>query len=155
MTRKIAFAAFLAVGLLCARTGRAEDEKTDNQPPRTITAKDGVSMVLVPTGPFIMGDAPKRGRGPRKIVAAAFYIDEHEVTNAQYRVFLKWIAKNGDATVRHVLQPPGKDHTPRYWKPFKPRLVKQTRVGKLQPFLIFSKSLDYPLKSNCFSCEII
>jgi sulfatase modifying factor 1 len=131
MTWKIAFAAFLAMGLACAQPGRADD---DSGPPRAITAKDGASMVLVPSGPFLMGDAPKPGERPRRVAASAFYIDTREVTNAQYRAFLNWVEEHGDATVRHPLQPSTKDHVPRYWKPFKPRLLKQTGVGRLQPF---------------------
>lgn len=63
-------------------------------------------MVLVPAGPFIMGservDARRKGdeygsikpfyvdeRPQRRIVLPAFYIDKYEVTNSQYRDFVR------------------------------------------------------------------
>lgn len=49
-------------------------------------------MVLVPAGEFIMGtdelQAPANQRPPRKVGLDAFYIDTHEVTNAQFEEFI-------------------------------------------------------------------
>ncbi len=49
-------------------------------------------MVLVPTGEFTMGtddpNAPDDQRPARKVNADAFYIDKHEVTNAQFQEFI-------------------------------------------------------------------
>ncbi|MCA9485166.1 MAG: SUMF1/EgtB/PvdO family nonheme iron enzyme, partial [Nitrospina sp.] len=64
----------------------------------------------------------------------AFYIDRHEVTNAQYRLFLDWVAANSDTTVRHPEQPPGKNHTPRYWNLWRPALLRQTGMDRMQQF---------------------
>jgi formylglycine-generating enzyme required for sulfatase activity len=128
-------AAFLAAGLLPAAPGAADEEKRG--PPRVVQGKDGARMALVPAGPFLMGDPPAKGEKParaRKVVVKAFYVDRTEVTNAQYRAFLAWVKKHGDATVRHPRQPAGKDHTPRYWKPFRPKLLRTTGMARLQPF---------------------
>jgi formylglycine-generating enzyme required for sulfatase activity len=49
-------------------------------------------MVLVPAGEFTMGtddpNAPADQRPARKVNVDAFYIDKHEVTNAQFKEFL-------------------------------------------------------------------
>ena len=104
--------------------------------PKETTTKDGAVMVLVPGGGFIMGDdkglsgelAQTRTR------VKPFYIDRHEVTNGQYGRFLEWVKKNSDESIRHSDQPIGKDHTPRYWKPFRPSLLKKTGMARLQHF---------------------
>lgn len=61
-------------------------------------------------------------RPARRVRLKAFAIDRYEVTNAQYRRFLAAVAAHGDEKYRHPDQPPGKDHTPRYWKDFNPLL---------------------------------
>ena len=49
-------------------------------------------MVLIPTGEFTMGtddpNAPDDQRPARKVNVDAFYIDKHEVTNAQFQEFI-------------------------------------------------------------------
>jgi formylglycine-generating enzyme required for sulfatase activity len=49
-------------------------------------------MVLIPAGEFVMGsddpNAPATERPARKVRVDAFYLDEHEVTNAQFRAFV-------------------------------------------------------------------
>ncbi len=49
-------------------------------------------MVLVPAGEFTMGtddpNAPADQRPARKVNVDAFYIDKHEVTNAQFKEFI-------------------------------------------------------------------
>ena len=47
-------------------------------------------MVLVPTGEFILGDNSIQASSPAHSVrVAAFFVDKYEVTNAQYRAFVK------------------------------------------------------------------
>lgn len=54
-----------------------------------MTGGDGVVMVLVPEGEFIMGlpaDEPESDRNPlRGVHLGAFYIDKYEVTNVLYK----------------------------------------------------------------------
>lgn len=51
-----------------------------------ITASDAAPMVLVPAGPFEMGSnqGESQERPVHEVTLAAFYIDQYEVTNAQY-----------------------------------------------------------------------
>jgi formylglycine-generating enzyme required for sulfatase activity len=45
-------------------------------------------MVLVPAGRFLMGSSAVANEGPvHTVFAAAYYIDEYEVTNGRYRAF--------------------------------------------------------------------
>jgi len=66
-----------------------------------------------------------------KVRLRSFAIDQHEVTNAQYRKFLDWVEEHGDASVRHPDQPEGKTHTPRYWGEFNP--LMKDRAPAHQP----------------------
>jgi formylglycine-generating enzyme required for sulfatase activity len=83
-------------------------EKPTAALPKEITGKDGAPMVLIPSGEFQMGtDSAKIPGLVRRISGAkaswfedqiprhtvyldAFYIDKHEVTNAQYRRFVQY-----------------------------------------------------------------
>ncbi len=98
--------------------------------------KDGSETVVVPSGSFVMGDdhGTAESRPQRTVTVAAFAIDKFEVSNAQYKVFLQWVKEHGDQDVRHAAQPAGKDHTPRFWKSFRPTLLTRTGMAKLQPF---------------------
>jgi formylglycine-generating enzyme required for sulfatase activity len=55
-----------------------------------ITDQTGALMLLVPAGPFIMGSADGKPdeSPPRQVNLPAFYIDQFEVTHAQYQKFL-------------------------------------------------------------------
>jgi iron(II)-dependent oxidoreductase len=57
-----------------------------------IAAYDGAEMVLIPAGNFVMGSAPGEGdddESPQhEVYLDGYYIDLHEVTNAQYKLFL-------------------------------------------------------------------
>lgn len=109
----------------------------DVLPVRAASAQAAASdMVLVPAGEFLMGadDGLESEKPQRRVFVDAFHIDRHEVTNGQYRLFLEWVKKNTDASVKHADQPKGKDHTPRYWKSFRPQLLTKTGMAKLQHF---------------------
>ncbi|MFO0698435.1 MAG: SUMF1/EgtB/PvdO family nonheme iron enzyme [Nitrospira sp.] len=60
---------------------------------KTITGKDGAPMVLVPAGDFIMGSreeekiASKDEQPAHQVYLDAYYIDQNEVTTAQYAKF--------------------------------------------------------------------
>ncbi len=57
------------------------------EPAGEITGKDGASALLVPQGPFIMGDdewSPKR-----EVHLDGFYMDKYEVSAARYDKFLR------------------------------------------------------------------
>jgi formylglycine-generating enzyme len=52
---------------------------------------DGGAMVLIPAGTFTMGrdDGPAAERPAHKVALSAYYIDQHEITNRQYAIFLE------------------------------------------------------------------
>ena len=51
--------------------------------------KDGAKMVLIPAGSFDMGSGESSDEQPvHTVYVDAFYMDEYEVTNAQYRKFM-------------------------------------------------------------------
>ncbi len=69
---------------------------------QTITARDGSKMVLVPEGKFVMGskdDDIVEFSPEHTVYLDAFYIDVHEITNAQFATFLNAVkpdeGKNG------------------------------------------------------------
>ncbi len=72
-------------------------------------------------------------RPARKVKLDAFAIDRYEVTNAQYRKFLEWIARTGGHGTCHPAEPKEKDHTPRYWRDFNP-LLKDSAYARTTPF---------------------
>lgn len=74
---------------------------TDNSeiPVETISIKDTTAkpinneMVLIPEGTYMMGASDKKWRLPRelpqhKVHVKSFYMDAHEVTNAQFKAFV-------------------------------------------------------------------
>ncbi|MCP4540222.1 MAG: SUMF1/EgtB/PvdO family nonheme iron enzyme [Chloroflexi bacterium] len=57
---------------------------TDEASP-TLSATDG--MIAIPAGEFLMGSGSAGAQRARQVNLPAFEIDEHEVINAQYKVF--------------------------------------------------------------------
>jgi len=60
-------------------------------PMRITCDRDKAVMILIPAGEFLMGreDGESTERPSHRVKLSAFYIDEHEVTNRQYQVYLK------------------------------------------------------------------
>lgn len=90
LTIPIIISAFMGIALVYSDVGK----KTENQSvkmPKEITGKDGVPMVLIPSGEFQMGS--NNGADDEKPVHTvyldAFYMDKYEVTNALYKRFVK------------------------------------------------------------------
>ncbi len=65
------------------------ERKAISELPRTMTGRNGMEMLLVPAGEFQMGSSDgEDGEEPvHTVYLNSFYIDKHEVTNAQYRRF--------------------------------------------------------------------
>jgi formylglycine-generating enzyme len=95
-----------------------------------IKSKDGSVMIRIPAKSSVVKHSSTTGGEPVK----SFYMDKYEVSNAQYAVFLKWVAKHSDKSVKHPDQMEGKDHTPRFWKRYRPKLFKKNGMAKLQHF---------------------
>ena len=66
-------------------------DRADAKLPKEITSRDGASMMLIPAGEFRMGsDHGLNDEKPVHMVYLdAFYMDKYEVTNAQYRRFVR------------------------------------------------------------------
>jgi formylglycine-generating enzyme required for sulfatase activity len=85
------------------------------EPALTLTGRDGAPMVLVPTGPFLMGSSATEidtalqrqssirleqladERPQHTVTLAAFYIDAYEVTNARFQQFVQATGYRTDA----------------------------------------------------------
>jgi formylglycine-generating enzyme required for sulfatase activity/CheY-like chemotaxis protein len=67
-------------------------------------------MVKIPAGEFVYQDG-------QKITLPEFWIDEHEVSIADYKEFLDYLAANPDEARKfdHPEQPEGKSHVPLDW----------------------------------------
>ncbi len=70
---------------------------------------------------------------PGDAETGAFRLDRTEVTNAAYRQFLEAERAEPHAFC-HPDEPEGHDHTPRYYRPFSPRLTRSGFAGALAPF---------------------
>jgi len=71
-------------------------------------------MQPVPAGLFIYG---KRRTAPERRYLPLFYIDVHEVTNAEYAAFLEYLQRTGSTEFDHPEQPPSKTgHVPLDWE---------------------------------------
>src|SRR6478609_7930798 len=100
MKNFIAFTAILTVLISCGRSsdkGELVGVKGAKWHP-----EKPYGMTLVPGGAFIMGksddDLANIGDAPTKTVTVrAFYMDETEITNSEYRQFVEWVK---DSTIR-------------------------------------------------------
>lgn len=74
------------------------------------TRKVSTSMVKIPAGEFIYQDG-------QKIKLPDFWIDEHEVSIADYAEFLEYLKEHPDEAAKfdHPDQPKGKSHVPMDW----------------------------------------
>jgi sulfatase modifying factor 1 len=95
-------------------------------PSATKESTDGSTMILIPAGSFQMGGSEEEVAGQpdsqlltyhaerpiRTVTLDAFYIDKHEITNAQYAEFLE--AAQGSSQWDHPDQPTDRGHEQRY-----------------------------------------
>ena len=102
--KKLLLLGFLALILIgCSNSGNGELIGVQNRPVWNPT--DPYGMVFVPQGSFNMGpgdqDVPYAHVTQHKTVSvAAFYIDETEITNNEYRQFVSWVR---DSIARVIL----------------------------------------------------
>ena len=73
-------------------------------PSRIICDRDGAPMVLVPGGEFLMGrdDGEPSERPSHRVKLSTYYIDEHEVTNRQYQLYLKETGRPTELTPKET-----------------------------------------------------
>lgn len=95
--RITAFVATLA--LLAVAPGSCQEEPAEQT---TVTCPgDGAPMALIPAGTFMMGSDDRPAEQPvHEVYLDAFYMDVHEVTNAQFKAFVdanpEWGRENID-----------------------------------------------------------
>jgi len=99
MKKLIAFSAIIAILTSCSSGDRGELVGTKG---KAWHPEKPFGMTLVPGGSFIMGksddDFVAVNDAPTKTVTVrSFYMDETEITNAEYRQFIYWVR---DSTVR-------------------------------------------------------
>ena len=75
-------------------SGETQGASASNGSAATMLADyDGAEMVFVPAGSFTMGSAPGNGEPDElpwhEVYLDAYYMDRHEVTNAQYALFVE------------------------------------------------------------------
>ena len=85
-------------------------------------------MVKVPAGPYLAGEDKHAAQ-----IRRHFYIDRTEVSNRDYQNFMEATAKHPHAYC-HPDEPAGKEHSPRYWREFRPPLFRAGVAAQLAPF---------------------
>lgn len=85
------------------------------------------------TARALKGWQPADQRPAHPVQLPRFAMDVHEVTNAQYARFLAWTQGAGGHSRCAPGEPGGKEHTPRYWGDFNPRL-KDPVYARTAPF---------------------
>ncbi|MBC7329768.1 formylglycine-generating enzyme family protein [bacterium] len=84
-----------------------------NELPDIIIGKDGMEMVLVPEGDFVIGPNVEPDEKQRRtIYLPAFYIDRYEVSNAQYAQFVKETGYPPPPHWNGTNPPPGSEDLP-------------------------------------------
>ncbi len=109
-----------------SRTRTTPETKTSKKPTRPLQPDTG-EMITIPAGSFLSGE----DKVPTEL--PAFRIDKTEVTNRQDKRFLAAVEKN-PRQFSHPDEPPDKDHTPRYWREYRPPLFLNSPAAKLAPF---------------------
>lgn len=99
------------------KTIKVPAAKPDSDPFKIHFSLPDLEMTEVEKGDFFYG-AKKPNFGEIELVKKtlfAYYIDLYEVTNKKYKLFLDYVNKTGDHSMRHPDQPKDKDHTPKAW----------------------------------------
>jgi formylglycine-generating enzyme required for sulfatase activity len=102
MTRRTAMAMAMALTVLSLASASCQE---GDAPDRAITCPgDGAQMALIPAGSFMMGSDDRPAEQPiHQVSLDAFYMDVHEVTNAQFRAFVdanpRWAPGAADPTM--------------------------------------------------------
>lgn len=102
--RKLIFYSLLLIILSsCGKSGNGELTGVQNR--HKFYQPDPYGMVYIPAGSFTMGvgdeDMPfAQVNEPKTITVSAFYMDETEITNNEYRQFVNWVK---DSIARTIL----------------------------------------------------
>ncbi len=111
--------------------------------PKGATVHSFDKMVEIPAGEFIYQEG-------QKVNLPKFYIDEYEVTIAQYAEFLEYLKAHPDEVAKfdHPKQPPGKSHVPVDWAD-QPLNSGENMPGYYNRAKRWGKFRDAALDVNC------
>ena len=81
----------MAAGLALVSCAKPPNSDINGREPRSCAALDRAAMVRIAGGSFIMGNDPRYPEEgpPRRMTIATFWIDAHELTNAEFARFVK------------------------------------------------------------------
>ncbi len=132
MTRNILFGIAIALtGLLMSACGSYDNGELTSVKAPSWSEPNPYGMVLVKQGSFELGQAEEDSiwgtNTPSKMVSvASFWMDQTEITNGQYKQFIKWVC---DSIIREKLADPAYGGNDEYkitedalGEPIKPRL---------------------------------
>ena len=85
------FVCALVFGAACLFSCRKDKVERESRAPKVVTTRSGVRMVLLPGGWFTMGSGYRDeiDEPPHKVCVGPFYIDQYEVTQAEYEKVMK------------------------------------------------------------------
>jgi sulfatase modifying factor 1 len=81
----------LALASVVAGCGQSADQNARGLAEQSCTGLTTSEMVWIPSGKFTLGENPRYGEEgpPRRVSVQGFWMDAHEVTNAQFTSFVK------------------------------------------------------------------
>ncbi|MBC7746280.1 MAG: SUMF1/EgtB/PvdO family nonheme iron enzyme, partial [Flavobacterium sp.] len=121
--KTIYFSAFIAFALLASSCGKggANGELIGVANKKFRNNEVPYGMVYVPAGTFIMGQTDQditfaQISQNKQVTIQAFYMDETEITNSEYRQFVNWVRDSIAVTTylqddKFFITPKGKDNT--------------------------------------------
>jgi gliding motility-associated lipoprotein GldK len=103
MKKLLIFSALLVIFGSCGNSGSGELTGVKNR--KRYYSPDPFGMVYVPMGSYTMGvsdeDMPySQLNNPKTVTVSAFYMDQTEITNNEYRQFVYWVR---DSIARRIL----------------------------------------------------
>ena len=120
--KKIYFSAFIAIAFLASSCGKggANGELIGVSTKKFRNNEVPYGMVYVPAGTFIMGQTDQditfaQISQNKQVTIQAFYMDETEITNSEYRQFVNWVRDSIAVTTylqddKFFITPKGKDN---------------------------------------------
>ncbi len=94
--RIVILLAFLSIILFSCGKGGSEGELVGVRTQKVVSTRVPYGMVYVPAGSFIMGQTDQdityaQTAQNKQVTVQAFYMDETEITNGEYRQFVNWV----------------------------------------------------------------
>ena len=114
-------------------TSSATDTTARSTPSHGLDAIPGRAVRSAGRQANVPGGSFKSGKAAKSARLRGFKADVTEVTNAAYARFMA----SEEATTHelcHDEEPANKDHTPRYWREFRPPLFRATAASRVAPF---------------------